>query len=163
MAGEDRISLLPDCLLLEIISRLELSTKEVIKTTTTISKRWQHLWTKLPTLVFIYKDDVTDLPYNTDLTDYCSFIDKTLTQCPTDVNYWVNNFCAVEVGRDEDDIEEEFLRGLLSSLGHVNEIVLGDANCLQMGIAILLSFNLNIKHAILLYRLLDTRVLSTKE
>jgi hypothetical protein len=30
---EDRISSLPDCLLLEIISRLELSTKEVIKTT----------------------------------------------------------------------------------------------------------------------------------
>ncbi|GJZ26145.1 ribonuclease H-like domain-containing protein [Tanacetum coccineum] len=81
---EDRISLLPDCLLIEIISRLELSTKQVIKTTSTISKRWQHLWTKLPTLVFIYEDDVPNLRY--DLTDYNSFIDKTLTQCPTDVN-----------------------------------------------------------------------------
>ncbi|GJV85096.1 ribonuclease H-like domain-containing protein [Tanacetum coccineum] len=83
---EDRISLLPDCLLLEIISRLELSTKEVIKTTSTISKRWQHLWTQLPTLAFIYKEDITDLCYTSDLTDYFSFIDKTLTQYPTDVN-----------------------------------------------------------------------------
>ncbi|GKE00608.1 ribonuclease H-like domain-containing protein, partial [Tanacetum coccineum] len=30
-----------------------------------------------------------------------------------------------------DDIEEELLRGLLSSLGHVNDITLGDYNCLQ--------------------------------
>ncbi|GJZ14166.1 ribonuclease H-like domain-containing protein [Tanacetum coccineum] len=80
---EDRISLLPDCLLLEIISRLELSTKQVIQTTTTISKRWQHLWTQLPTLVFIDQDDIL---YRRDYTNYFSFIDKTLTQCPTDVN-----------------------------------------------------------------------------
>ncbi|GKA58238.1 ribonuclease H-like domain-containing protein [Tanacetum coccineum] len=80
---EDRISLLPDCLLLEIISRLELSTKQVIQTTTTISKRWQHLWTRLPTLVFIDQDDIL---YRRDYTNYFSFIDKTLTQCPTDVN-----------------------------------------------------------------------------
>ncbi|GJY47259.1 hypothetical protein Tco_0436322 [Tanacetum coccineum] len=37
-----------------------------------------------------------------------------------DLNYWVSYHFV-----------EEFLRGLLSSLGHVNEIVLGDANCLQ--------------------------------
>ncbi|GJT74444.1 ribonuclease H-like domain-containing protein [Tanacetum coccineum] len=77
---EDRISLLPDCLLLEIISRLELPTKQVIKTTTTISKRWQHLWTRLPTLVFIDQDRIHDS------TNCYSFIDKTLTQCPTDVS-----------------------------------------------------------------------------
>nr|GFA19768.1 hypothetical protein [Tanacetum cinerariifolium] len=82
---EDIISLLPDCLLLEIISRLELSTKQLIKTTSTISKRWQHLWTELPTLIFIDEDDVPNLRSNTDLSNYFSFIDKTLTQCPTDV------------------------------------------------------------------------------
>ncbi|GJS62001.1 ribonuclease H-like domain-containing protein [Tanacetum coccineum] len=83
---EDIISLLPDCLLLEIISRLELSTKHVIKTTSTISKRWQHLWTKLPTLSFIDTDDIPNRRYNADISDYFSFIDKTLTQSPTDLN-----------------------------------------------------------------------------
>ncbi|GKB07458.1 ribonuclease H-like domain-containing protein [Tanacetum coccineum] len=95
---EDRISLLPDCLLLEIISRVKImdkekeeerlmSTKEVIKTTTTISKRWQHLWTRLPTLVFI-DEDVTDdgAFYFIDVTNNFLFIDETLNQCPTDVN-----------------------------------------------------------------------------
>ncbi|GJR47814.1 hypothetical protein Tco_1315917 [Tanacetum coccineum] len=136
----DRISLLPDCLLLEIISRIKviiedpffcreyheermMTTKEVIKTTAIISKRWQHLWTKLPNLIFIYEYDA--LPHGYDSNDlahgygdadgthtsgdadvthgpgddgvthryddadyikYHSFISKTLTQCPTDVN-----------------------------------------------------------------------------
>ena len=87
---EDRISLLPDCLLLEIISRIKIkikklykeeerimTTKEVIRTTSTISKRWQHLWTLLPNLIFTYN--------GWDLTGYFSLIDKTLTQCPTNV------------------------------------------------------------------------------
>ncbi|GKD24542.1 hypothetical protein Tco_1230756, partial [Tanacetum coccineum] len=75
---EDRISWLPDLLLLEIISRIKvkikdyeeqeqeqeqerlMTTKEVIKTTAPISKRWQHLWTKLATLRLIYfYDDFT--------------------------------------------------------------------------------------------------------
>nr|GFA29920.1 hypothetical protein [Tanacetum cinerariifolium] len=63
MAEEDRISSLPDHLLLEIISRIKImdawkkeerlmSTKEVFQTTT-ISERRRHL---LPTLVFIEED-----------------------------------------------------------------------------------------------------------
>ncbi|GKD57566.1 ribonuclease H-like domain-containing protein [Tanacetum coccineum] len=63
-----------------------MSTKEVIKTTTTISKRWQHLWTRLPTLVFT-NEDLMKRGYSIkDVTNYFSDIDKTLTQCPTNVN-----------------------------------------------------------------------------
>nr|GEY28149.1 ribonuclease H-like domain, reverse transcriptase, RNA-dependent DNA polymerase [Tanacetum cinerariifolium] len=64
-----------------------VATGQVIKTTSTISKRWQHLWTKLPTLSFTCKDDIPNQRYyGTHLSDYFSFIDKTLTQCPTDFN-----------------------------------------------------------------------------
>ncbi|GJU10854.1 F-box/LRR-repeat protein 25-like protein [Tanacetum coccineum] len=92
---EDRISLLPDFLLLEIISRIKIikvkyerimTTKDVIRTTATLSKRWQHLWTRLPNLIFIDKNDVKCKSYNTDLTDYFSSIGQTLTQYSTDVN-----------------------------------------------------------------------------
>ncbi|GJZ15616.1 ribonuclease H-like domain-containing protein [Tanacetum coccineum] len=48
-----------------------------------------------------------------------------------DLNYWVSHDFAEELGRDQDDVEEELLRGLLSSLCHVNEIALGDCYCLQ--------------------------------
>ncbi|GJY36909.1 retrovirus-related pol polyprotein from transposon TNT 1-94 [Tanacetum coccineum] len=98
MAEEDRISSLQDWVLLEIISRIKIldkekeeerlmSTKEVIKTTATISKRWQHLWTRLPSLIFIDEDVIKHRGYPlNEVTNYFSFIDKTLTQCPTDVN-----------------------------------------------------------------------------
>ncbi|GJR12661.1 F-box protein-like protein [Tanacetum coccineum] len=46
--GEDRISALPDCLNLEILSRLP-ETKEAIKTSS-LSKRWQYVWTSVPNL-----------------------------------------------------------------------------------------------------------------
>nr|GEV31493.1 hypothetical protein [Tanacetum cinerariifolium] len=82
MAEEDVISSLPECLLLEIISRLT-TTKHAIKTST-LSKRWQHVWTLLPNLIFIESDDTRG--------DYhhhnCYFwsINKTLNQCRTHVN-----------------------------------------------------------------------------
>ncbi|CAI9292835.1 unnamed protein product [Lactuca saligna] len=71
--GEDRISALQDCLLLEILSRLP-STEGAIRTST-LSKRWEHLWTSLPNLRFRYYDD------NRPLSDFVSFVDKTLSQC----------------------------------------------------------------------------------
>ncbi|GKA09340.1 F-box/LRR-repeat protein 25-like protein [Tanacetum coccineum] len=46
---EDRLSSLPDCLLVDIISRLPY-TKQAIRTGT-LSKRWQHLWPQVPNVI----------------------------------------------------------------------------------------------------------------
>ncbi|KAL7592114.1 F-box/LRR-repeat protein 25 [Lactuca sativa] len=70
---DDRISMLPDCVLVEILSRLPY-TKDAIRTGT-LSKRWEHLWTLLPILVF--KHDQNNLPWS----DFVLTVDKTLTQC----------------------------------------------------------------------------------
>ncbi|CAI9292831.1 unnamed protein product [Lactuca saligna] len=67
---EDRISALPDCLLHEILSRLP-TTKDAIKTDT-LSKRWKHLWTWVPSLIF--RDD------NYPPLEFASFIYKTLSK-----------------------------------------------------------------------------------
>ncbi|GKE08011.1 hypothetical protein Tco_1411562 [Tanacetum coccineum] len=48
-----------------------------------------------------------------------------------DLDYLGSRHFAEKLGRTRDDIEEELLRGLLPSLGHVNEITLGD-NCLHV-------------------------------
>ncbi|KAJ0581616.1 putative F-box domain, leucine-rich repeat domain superfamily, F-box-like domain superfamily [Helianthus annuus] len=71
---EDRMSELPDSLLVEILSRLP-STKDAIRTTT-LSKRWQHLWTAVTNLNFRHPDGLFTSP------DFFSFVDKTLTQRP---------------------------------------------------------------------------------
>lgn len=50
---EDRISELPNCLLIfEILSRLPDTTYAI--RTGALSKQWQHLWTEVPNLIFSY-------------------------------------------------------------------------------------------------------------
>ncbi|KAL4563318.1 hypothetical protein LXL04_027358 [Taraxacum kok-saghyz] len=80
---EDRISNLPDCLILEILSRLH-STQDAIRTGA-LSKRWIHLWTSITTLIFTHSElDDTLTPCRktpTSRSDFVSLVDKTLTQC----------------------------------------------------------------------------------
>ncbi|XP_071714767.1 F-box protein At5g03100-like [Rutidosis leptorrhynchoides] len=71
---KDRISALPDGLLIEILSRLP-KTKYAIRTST-LSKRWRHIWTYIPTLIFKrgYGDDFST-------SDFFMSVDQTLAQC----------------------------------------------------------------------------------
>ncbi|GKE21388.1 F-box/LRR-repeat protein 25-like protein [Tanacetum coccineum] len=73
---EDGISLLPDCSLVEIISRLD-STEEVIRTCI-LSKRWKHLWTQVPIL------NLTLKPYSVDedrrIPEFISYVKKVVNQ-----------------------------------------------------------------------------------
>jgi hypothetical protein len=71
LANEDRISELPDCLILKFLFPLP-TTKEAIRTAC-LSKRWVHLWTLLPNFIFIISD-------NESRRDFFSFVDKTMTQ-----------------------------------------------------------------------------------
>lgn len=75
---DDRISDLPDCLLLKILSRLP-STKEAIRACT-LSKRWIHLWPTLPDLIFRYDMPIWE-PNQQRLRDFFLFVDKSLTPC----------------------------------------------------------------------------------
>ncbi|CAI9292389.1 unnamed protein product [Lactuca saligna] len=78
---DDGISALPDCLLLEILSRLP-STKDAIRTGT-LSKRWEHLWTWVPTLIFSTKTGppTQRLQNSKPRDEFPLLVDKTLTQC----------------------------------------------------------------------------------
>nr|KAJ0222516.1 hypothetical protein LSAT_V11C200059950 [Lactuca sativa] len=69
---DDGIIALPDCLFLEILSRLP-TTKDSIRTGT-LSKRWNHLWTLVPNLTFIHGGRHT-------WPDFALCVDKTLIQC----------------------------------------------------------------------------------
>ncbi|GJX05213.1 hypothetical protein Tco_0191129 [Tanacetum coccineum] len=88
MEGVDRLNELKDEMLVNnIMSRLDCTTKEVIKATAIISTRWKNLWTSLPRLIFSDVSDLTDFELEeTDLHGYISFIDNTLNQCPTNPN-----------------------------------------------------------------------------
>ncbi|GJX69129.1 thiamine thiazole synthase, chloroplastic-like protein [Tanacetum coccineum] len=88
MEGVDRINELRDEILVNnIMSRLDCTTKELIRTTATISKRWINLWTQLPNLIFTYRYDHAYFRNDdTHLCDYISFIDNTLIQCPANLN-----------------------------------------------------------------------------
>nr|GEZ42944.1 hypothetical protein [Tanacetum cinerariifolium] len=126
MEGVDRINELTDEMLVNnIMSRLNCTTKELIRTTATISKRWKHLWTQLPHLIFSNEDDITDFGSDdTDLYDYISFIENTLNQCPAnlnlqkfklDINYSsvvnsefesrANSWIRYAISRDVEDVE----------------------------------------------------------
>ncbi|GJV49537.1 mitochondrial Rho GTPase 1-like protein [Tanacetum coccineum] len=87
MEGVDRLNELKDEILVNnIMSRLDCTTKEIIRTTATISKRWKNLWTQLPHLIFSYENDgINYFTVEEDLHGYISFIDNTLNQCPTDL------------------------------------------------------------------------------
>ncbi|XP_076939040.1 F-box/LRR-repeat protein 25-like [Bidens hawaiensis] len=73
-AAEDRISCLPDCLLVRVLSHLP-DTKHAIRTST-LSKRWKHVWHSVPNLRFL---NPRMHPLN---PVFVSFVDKTLTQRP---------------------------------------------------------------------------------
>nr|GEW91201.1 hypothetical protein [Tanacetum cinerariifolium] len=87
MEGVDRLNELKDMLVNNIMSRLDCTTKELIRTTATISKRWKNLWTQLPHLNFSYEDGGIDYyTVKEDIHRYISFINNTLNQCLTDLN-----------------------------------------------------------------------------
>ncbi|KAL4559161.1 hypothetical protein LXL04_031295 [Taraxacum kok-saghyz] len=78
---EDEISGLPDCILLEILSRLPF-TKDAIRTGT-LSKRWEHLWTLVPTLIFKLSNPPNSQRIKDPniISDFAKLVDRTLTQC----------------------------------------------------------------------------------
>ncbi|GKC48537.1 F-box/LRR-repeat protein 25-like protein [Tanacetum coccineum] len=88
MEEEDRLSLLPDWLIIvEILSRLE-STKEAIRTGI-LSKRWLRLWTLVPNLVFHIQIDYESIGIFgvfPPIDGYYSIVDQTINQCPLNIN-----------------------------------------------------------------------------
>ncbi|KAE8649006.1 hypothetical protein Csa_008454 [Cucumis sativus] len=83
---EDRISLLPDCLLHEILSFL--NTKSVVQTCV-LSKRWKTLWTEIPTLNFDYNSSYSFSIFKTEeddiskQTSFKNFIIRVLSKLRT--------------------------------------------------------------------------------
>nr|GEW47627.1 hypothetical protein [Tanacetum cinerariifolium] len=71
----DRISLLPDCLLIDIISR-----KQAIRTGT-LSKRWKHLWPQVSNIVFMKLRPLSYSILKESINEFFSSVEKTLDQC----------------------------------------------------------------------------------
>ncbi|KAK4361047.1 hypothetical protein RND71_019999 [Anisodus tanguticus] len=81
----DRISALPDSLILQILSYLRM--KEVIRTGI-LSKRWHFLWTSAHTLIFRYSGQSQH-----GITKFVTFIDDTLLLCqPSKLNKFSVDF-----------------------------------------------------------------------
>ncbi|KAL0012676.1 hypothetical protein SO802_007784 [Lithocarpus litseifolius] len=73
--GEDRISTLPDSILLSILSFLP--TQEAIQTGV-LSKRWAYLWTSVPSLSFELEEYFSDRYIVKGIDDFTSAVDHTL-------------------------------------------------------------------------------------
>ncbi|GKD82134.1 hypothetical protein Tco_1348973, partial [Tanacetum coccineum] len=91
MEGVDRINELTDEMLVNnIMSLLDCTTKELIRTTTTISKRWKNLWTQLPHLIFSDEDDITDFrSADVDTHISNSWIHYAISRNVEDVDLWL--------------------------------------------------------------------------
>lgn len=76
---EDRISSLPDEILCRILSFYP-DTKYAVGTST-LSRRWIDLWTRVPVLQFDYKEDHTkDDDYDGDVEAFICFVDKVISR-----------------------------------------------------------------------------------
>ncbi|KAL3620486.1 hypothetical protein CASFOL_035398 [Castilleja foliolosa] len=71
----DRLSALPDCLIIHILSLLEVKQSAI---TALLSKRWQFLWTQSPRLVFRASETWMQPP---EVQDFVSRVNKTLFIC----------------------------------------------------------------------------------
>ncbi|GJY70822.1 thiamine thiazole synthase, chloroplastic-like protein [Tanacetum coccineum] len=91
MEGVDRINEQTDEMLVNnIMSRLDCTTKELIRTTATISKRWKNLWTQLPHLIFSDEDDITDFrSADVDTHISNSWIHYAISRNVEDVDLWL--------------------------------------------------------------------------
>ncbi|KAL3620492.1 hypothetical protein CASFOL_035404 [Castilleja foliolosa] len=69
----DRLSALPDCLIIHILSRLEVKQSAI---TALLSKRWQFLWTQSPRLIFSQKRSSILA-----LQDFVCKVNRTLVIC----------------------------------------------------------------------------------
>ncbi|KAL4563319.1 hypothetical protein LXL04_027359 [Taraxacum kok-saghyz] len=77
----DRISTLPESLIVEILSRLP-STEDAIRTGA-LSKPWKHRWNSVTNLIFKEPDNRPTVGRKnpSSRSDFYSFVDKTLSQC----------------------------------------------------------------------------------
>ncbi|KAL3620505.1 hypothetical protein CASFOL_035417 [Castilleja foliolosa] len=66
----DRLSALPDCLIIHILSHLEVKQSAI---TALLSKRWQFLWTQSPRLIFSQKRK-----RDADIQNFVSRVNRTL-------------------------------------------------------------------------------------
>ncbi|KAI3899765.1 hypothetical protein MKW92_044786, partial [Papaver armeniacum] len=75
--AEDRISELPDSIIYHILSFLEMKD---VACTSVLSKRWSHIWTTVPTLVF------PDCYEPSEINNFMDFVDRTFHLHDTSTN-----------------------------------------------------------------------------